>query len=245
MLTLLISRKLVTQFSKLNSLNIDGNFLEIIKNLYCKSNCPIKIQNKTTNFFNCFRGVRQGCPISPILFNIYLNDLTYELDKCNPSPLGLPNGKFISCLMYADDIIVFAPSPEALQKLLDCVNIFCDKCNINPDKSKCITFSTKNKRNKKDFLTISTTQLENVTECTCLGLDINAAGSFQNSLDMLSEKANRAKFDLNNKAKLKQIPVKTALRLFDAVVLPILTYGSEAWALHLTLDHDKWDKTTT
>ena len=41
---------------------------------------------------------------------------------------------------------------------------------------------------------------------------------------MLIEKANRAKFALNNKAKLKQIPVKTALRLFDAVVLPILAY---------------------
>ena len=62
---------------------------------------------------------------------------------------------------------------------------------------------------------------------------------------MLSEKANRAKFALNNKAKLKQIPVKTALRLFDDVVLPILTDGSEAWALHLTLDYDKWDKTAT
>ena len=111
-------------FSQLNSLNINGKFLEIIKNLYRKSNCAIKIQNKTTNFFNCLRGVRQGCPLSPILFNIYLNDLTYELDKCNPSPLGLPNGKFISCLMYADDVIVFATSPEALQKLLDCVNTF-------------------------------------------------------------------------------------------------------------------------
>ena len=97
----------------------------------------------------------------------------------------------------------------------------------------------KNKRNKKDVFTIGTTELENVTEYTYLGLKINATGSFQNSLDMLSEKANRAKFALNNKAKLKQIPVKTALRLFDAVVLPILTYGSEAWALHLTLDHDK------
>ena len=102
-------------FSKLDSLNINGKLLEIIKNLYCKSNCAIKIQNKATNFFNCLRGVRQGCPLSPILFNIYLNDLTYELDKCNSSLLGLPNGKFILCLMYADDIIVFATSPEALQ----------------------------------------------------------------------------------------------------------------------------------
>ena len=62
---------------------------------------------------------------------------------------------------------------------------------------------------------------------------------------MLSEKANRAKFAFDNKAKLKQIQDETALNLFDVVVLPILTYGSEAWALNLTLDHDKWDKTTT
>ena len=142
--------------------------------------------------------------------------------------------------MYADDIIVFATSPEALQKLLDCVNTFCDKWNMTIKiKVYYILNEKKNKRNEKDFFTIGTTELENVTEYTYLGLKINAAGSFQNSLDMLSEKANRAKFALNNKAKLKQIPVKIALRLFDAVVLPIMTYGPETWALHLTLDHDK------
>ena len=62
---------------------------------------------------------------------------------------------------------------------------------------------------------------------------------------MLSSKANKAKFALNNVAKLKQIPVKTAIYLFDAIVLPILTYGLEIWALNTTLDHDKWDKTST
>ena len=62
---------------------------------------------------------------------------------------------------------------------------------------------------------------------------------------MLSSKANKAKFALNNIAKLKQVPVKTAIYLFDDVVLPILTYGSEIWALKVTLDHDKWDKIST
>ena len=62
---------------------------------------------------------------------------------------------------------------------------------------------------------------------------------------MLSSKASKAKFALNNIAKLKQIPVKTATYLFDAVVLPILTYGLEIWALNAILDHDKWDKTPT
>ena len=54
-----------------------------------------------------------------------------------------------------------------------------------------------------------------------------------------AKQTNKAKFALNNIAKLKQIPVKTAIYLFDALVLPILTYGSEIWALNATLDHDK------
>ena len=59
-------------YAKLESLNINGKFLEIIKNMFEKSNCAVKIQNKITNFFQCKRGVRQGCPLSPILFNIYI-----------------------------------------------------------------------------------------------------------------------------------------------------------------------------
>ena len=39
-------------YAKLESLNINGKFLEIIKNMYEKSNCAVKIQNKITNFSN-------------------------------------------------------------------------------------------------------------------------------------------------------------------------------------------------
>ena len=46
-------------------------------------------------------------------------------------------------------------------------------------------------------------------------------------MDTLCTKANKAKYALNNIVKFKCIPVKTAIRLFDATILPILTYGSE------------------
>ena len=114
-----------------------------------------------------------------------------------------------------------------------------------PIKSKCITFSTKNKRNKKDIFHTGTTPLENVTEYTSFRLKVNVAGSFLLSKNFLSDKANRTKYALNNISKLKHLPVKTAIRLFDAAVLPILTYGAEVWTLNLTLDNDKWDHTTT
>ena len=73
----------------------------------------------------------------------------------------------------------------------------------------------------------------------------DAAGSLSASAIMLSSNANKAKLALNNIVKLKQIPVKTVIYIFDAAALPVLTYGSEIWALNATLDHDKWHQTST
>ena len=105
-------------------MNISGNFKEIIKNMYNNSSCVVKIQNKTTRFFQCKRGVRQGCPLCPILFNIYTNDLAYYLYEANADPLQLPNSTNISCLIYADDIVIISKNALGLQKLLHYVNLF-------------------------------------------------------------------------------------------------------------------------
>ena len=169
--------------------------------------------------------------------------MAFNLDDSNPSPLKLPNGTHISCLMYADDVIFIASTPLGLQNLLDTVNRFCTdwRLTVNAIKSRCITFSRKNKKNKKDIFTIGDNPLENVCQFTYLGVDISASGSLKASMDSLCTKANRAKYALNNIAKFKRIPVKTAIRLFDATILPILTYGSEIRALNSTLDYGKWD----
>ena len=116
---------------------------------------------------------------------------------------------------------------------------------VNPSKSKCITFSGKNKKNNKDTFVIGKNNLDNVCEFTYLGIKINAAGSLKSSIDELTTKANKAKYALNNIAKLKRIPIKPALCLFDSCILPILSYGSEIWAINQTLDCDKWDTTPT
>ena len=97
--------------AKLESLNINGKFLEIIK--ICMKNLMVQLKHKIKLLtFQSKRGVRQGCPLSPILFNIYTNDIAYKLEGINLAPLELPNGTLVSCLMYADDSIILSRSPS-------------------------------------------------------------------------------------------------------------------------------------
>ena len=46
-------------FRKLENKDINGNFLKLIKNIYGKTKCAVKINNKTTHFFNYDKGVQQ------------------------------------------------------------------------------------------------------------------------------------------------------------------------------------------
>ena len=71
---------------------------------------------------------------------------------------------------------------------------------------------------------------------------INAAGSFKESLNLLCDKAKMACFSLNKNFKLKNIPIKIALKLFDATFLPILTYAAEVWAAFERADYDSREK---
>ena len=130
-------------FSQLERLNIRGNFLAIIEDMYKNSHCAVKIQNKVTNFFKCEKGVRQGCPLTPVLFNIFINTLARDLDNSSTDSLELLNGSRRSCLVYVDDVILISKSPEGLQNLLDSVSTFCNKwkMTVNPTKSKCILFT--------------------------------------------------------------------------------------------------------
>ena len=78
-----------------------------------------------TKLFKCYQGVRQGCPLSPILFNLLMNDLPDILDRANSDPVTLFSLCHVSCLMYADDVVIISKSPYGLQKCLDVLHDYC------------------------------------------------------------------------------------------------------------------------
>lgn len=95
--------------------------------MYKKSKCAVKIGNLRTEFFQQGRGVRQGCSLSPTLFNIYINELAEALERSDSIPgLALHHSE-VKCLLYADDLVLLSPTAEGLQHSLALLEQYCEE----------------------------------------------------------------------------------------------------------------------
>ena len=121
-------------FRKVENLGKNGNFLDLIKDIYCKTKCAVKIGNNTTNFFPYSKGVQQGNPLSLLLFNICINDIFQKIK--NESLVTLDNEYFFNAMNYADDLIIFSTTEDGLQSSLDSLSSYCEEWKLEVNNNK-------------------------------------------------------------------------------------------------------------
>ena len=215
--------------NKLKLHGIEGKVFEIIKTIYTKDKAAVKIGNKFSPPFKTTRGVRQGCVLSPLLFNIFLADIQETFDTCGDSP-NL-NGQDISCLIWADDILILSETEEGLQKKLDSLGAYCkvNKLKVNTDKTKIMTFTKSGKLLHRHFY-YGKKKLENVREYKYLGFIVTPSGETRTGLEDLRVRALRAIAKIRKSlGPLFQQNIWNSLHLYNYMVRPILLYVSDFW----------------
>ena len=132
---------------------ISQDIIEIIESLYSSSTSAVLINNVTGSFFNTTVGVRQGCLLSPVLFNIFLEQIMINTLDEYTSTISI-GGRKISKLRFADDIDLIAGSNTELQDLTNRL-VESSKAHgmeISQEKSKTMVNSKNNDKCAKIYM---------------------------------------------------------------------------------------------
>ena len=104
---------------RLSKSGIDNKDLQIISKLYLEESASVRTESGMTSEFKTKKGGRQGCVLSPNLFNLYTEKIFREVEDMKGVNIG---GVNINNLRYADDKVLRAEGPMFLQALLTAVN---------------------------------------------------------------------------------------------------------------------------
>ena len=105
-----INRELL--WTKLATYGIDGEMFQSLRSIYSNVKCPVKVNHHNTDWFCVKSGLKQGCILSTLLFNVYINDLSDVLSKLNKGILE--DGTYINHLRYADELALITETENDL-----------------------------------------------------------------------------------------------------------------------------------
>ena len=183
------------------------------------------------NFFTSICGVFQGESLSPFLFSMYLNDLDHFLRQSDD--VGVQIEHFIlTVLLFADDMVLFSKTREGLQNALNSLQKYCTLwgLTVNTEKTKCVAFKKGGRIGQNDRWYFDGVLLETVTTFKYLGFILSSSGKFAKSIAAIIDQGRIALFNMNSFLhKYPHLDIKTKLKVFNCLVIPVIEYACEIW----------------
>ena len=136
----------------LQKAGIEGTYLNIIKAIYDKPTANFILNGEKLKAFPLKSGTRQGCPLSPILFNMVLEVLATAI-RAEKEIKGIQFGKEeVKLSLFADDMILYTENPkDFMRKLLELINEYSKVAGykINTQKSLEFLYTNNEKTERK------------------------------------------------------------------------------------------------
>jgi hypothetical protein len=211
---------------------VPDKLCKLVEDIYNKSVSSVRIDRKLTDWFKTTVGVRQGCTLSPDLFNLVLEAVMALALQEETAGVQLC-GRTTNNLRFADDIDLVTENMEDLQRITTNIDLQSKRfgLNINTEKTKVMSIG---KEHEDLQITVGGNQLEQVPEFVYLGAVISEDGSCEADIKRRIGLAAGTFGNLTTIWKAKNITIKTKVKVYETMVVPILLYGSECWSLKKT-----------
>ena len=240
----------------LERLGCPPKFLNTIIQLHEGQQGQVKLNSESSEPFPITNGVKQGCVLAPTLFSIYfsmvLNQAMGGLDNKDAVYIRYrPDGnlfdlrrlkartkttdRIIRDLLFADDAALVAHSESALQQITTC---FAEAARlfgleVSLKKTEVLHQPAPRETPRSPHIFIGEAELRSVTQFTYLGCIITPDAKIDREVDNRLAKASRAFGRLYKRVwSNKHLRKDTKSKVYRAVVLTTLLYGSESWVLY-------------
>ena len=182
-----------------------------------------RIGHGTTDWFQIGKGVRQGCILSPFLFNLYAEYIMRNAGL-EEAQAGIKiAGRNINNLRYADDTTLMTEREE-LKSLLMKVKEESEKVGLklNIQKMKIMAFGP-----------IPSWEIdgETVADFIFLGSKITADGDCSHEIKRCLLLGRKVMTNLDSILKSRDITLPTKVRLVKTMIFPVVMYGCESWTI--------------
>jgi len=216
-----------TMWNTLRRMGIPEHLISLLHNLYDKQTATVRTEHGDTEQFGIGKGVRQGCILSPMLFNLYAERVMREAGL-EDSEVGVRvGGRVLNNLRYADDTTLAAETEEGLRKLIQDVTRASKKAGLHLNIKKTKVMSN---AGITEFM-VDGERIEVVKSFNLLGSIVEEEGTCRSELSRRLSLGRAAMTGLARIWKDRDLKITTKARLVRALVFPVAIYGCETWTL--------------
>ena len=213
--------------------HISANLVRTIEQLYDKATSAVQMNGSIGEWFRTTVVVRQGCLLSPTLFNIFLKRIMSDALEEHDVQVSI-GGRNITNLLFADDIDALAEEEQELEALLESLDKTCTryKMEISAEKTKLMTNSVNVIQRE---IKVKGQVLGTVTSFKYLGAVVSDDGSKPGVLLRIAQ-ATVAHTKLKPIWRDNNISLGSDVKLTRSLVISISLYACESWTLTAELE---------
>ena len=215
-------------------MGVPQSMVSFISHIYSSQLFQVKAAGHTSDILEAASGIRQGCPLSPYLFLIVRSMIFYDVDhqlteEGGMMPWVFSQQRHFYDLAYADDAALVARTAERAQQLLGVVESTAAHSNLTLNWDKCLLLKSHASRNH--VYNAEGGMVKETAHAKYFGVILSSSGTARKDVNERLAKARKHFSTLHHFWRHSGLPAHWKLRIYNAVFIPMLTYGLESASL--------------